>query len=319
MNHSDNLPFLTLQSRALPQLSGMNFMTDGGLETCLIFHQGIDLPDFAAFVLLENAEGRAALRRYFDDYLAVARAENVGIILDTPTWRASRDWGARLGYSAERLARINAEAVRFIIDIRCGFNGTCPAVTSAVIGPRGDGYQPDKVMTAREAEAYHSFQACIFAESPADMISAVTMTHVGEAAGIALAARATGIPVAISFTVETDGRLPDGTSLEAAIREVDEISDAFPAYYMINCAHPSHFEPMLARGGSHLDRIRGVRANASRMSHAELDEAEELDDGNPGELGEDYGRLKQMLGKLNIVGGCCGTDHRHVRAMVGAL
>ena len=138
------------------------------------------------------------------------------------------------------------------------------------------------------------------------------MNYAEEASGIARAAREAGMPVALSFTVETDGRLPTGQPLNEAIAQVDSETGAYPAYYMINCAHPTHFDTVLAPESEWINRIGGLRANASRMSHAELDEAEELDAGDPVELGQEYADLKRHLPNLTVLGGCCGTDHRHI-------
>jgi homocysteine S-methyltransferase len=167
-------------------------------------------------------------------------------------------------------------------------------------------------MTAEEAERYHSAQVRTFSETAADMVSALTMTYVEEAVGIARAARAAGMPAAISFTVETDARLPSGQALGEAIEQADAETDGGVAYFMINCAHPTHFADVLEADEPWADRIRGLRANASAKSHAELDEAEELDEGDPVELGAQYRALRPRLRNLNVVGGCCGTDHRHI-------
>ncbi len=302
-------------ARALPQMSGAPFLTDGGFETTLVFHDGIDLPLFAAFPLVETAEGRGAIRRYIAPYLEIAATCGAGFILETPTWRASSEWGAQLGFTEAEIARINRESVALLIKQRDGFMGLGPVVVSGNIGPRGDGYAPSQMMTGAEAARYHAHQIRAFAETEADMVHAMTMTHTGEAIGIALAARSAQMPVALSFTVETDGRLPSGQALGDAIRETDAATDGYAAYFGINCAHPDHFRAVLESGGDWALRIRSIRANASRCSHAELDAAEELDDGNPVELGHDYGSLRGMLPNLNIFGGCCGTDHRHVAAM----
>ena len=304
---------------SLPQLSSDRvFLTDGGLETTIVFHSGIDLPAFAAFPLLADESGRATLRDYFERYLAVAREQATGFVLDTATWRSNPDWGAELGYDAAALDRVNRDAVAFARELRDGAgHSPAPIVVNGVVGPRGDGYVVDALMPAEEAQAYHSAQVGSFAAAGADMVSAITMTYAGEAIGIARAAAAAGIPAAISFTVETDGRLPSGQPLGEAIAEVDTATDASPAYYMINCAHPSHFAGVLETGGEWLDRIAGLRANASSMSHAELDEADELDEGDPAELGADYAALRPRLRNVSVLGGCCGTDERHVAA-VGA-
>ena len=299
----------------LPQLSGDRlFVTDGGLETTLIFHQGIDLPYFAAFTLLEDEAGAEALRRYYEPYLAIARERGTGIVLDSPTWRASRDWAERLGYSPEQLAEANRRAVALIEGLR---EPGVPVVLNGVVGTRGDGYVVGDAMTADEAEAYHAEQIGTFATTAADMVSAITMTYAEEAIGITRAAKAAGLPAVISFTVETDGRLPSGQPLREAIEQVDAATGASPAYYMINCAHPTHFQGVL-EDGPWLERIGGLRANASTMSHAELDEATELDEGDPQQLAADYRALRDRLPKACVLGGCCGTDDRQVAAIAQA-
>ncbi|MAS04761.1 MAG: homocysteine S-methyltransferase [Ahrensia sp.] len=301
----------------LPQMNGRTLLTDGGIETTLIFHEGFDLPLFASYVLLDDgARGRKALRDYYARYIDIARDTRSGFVLESPTWRCSRDWGARLGHDADRIAAFNRDAIALMEELRRDAGIDEPIVISGNIGPRGDGYAPETHMTAEVSEAYHRHQVETFAGTGADMIGAVTMTHTGEAIGIVRAARAAGIPVAISFTVETDGRLPSGQPLGEAISETDAATGNAPAYYMINCAHPDHFKHVLADDGSGwTSRIRGIRANASRMSHAELDQSEALDDGNPDELGVDYANLSAALPNLRVFGGCCGTDHRHVRAI----
>lgn len=281
------------------------------METTLIFREGLELPDFASFVLLDDQAGVDALRAYYASYLDIARRRGVGIILDTVTWRANPDWGARLGYSAEGLADVCRRAVALLEDIRGRTQDGLPFLISGCVGPRGDGYRVDTTMTAEEADAYHTPQIATFADTAADLVSVLTMTYAEEAIGTVLAAQKADIPMVVSFTVETDGRLPDGRPLGDAIEAVDEATDAGAAYFMVNCAHPTHFEDVL-EGGAWLDRIRGLRANASSLSHAELDEATELDPGDPHELAQHYARLRTKLPNLTVVGGCCGTDERHV-------
>lgn len=303
--------------KTLPQLDGRLFLTDGGIETSLIFHDRIELPLFAAFDLLRHEAGIAALSRYYRRYLELARAAGAGFVFESPTWRASRDWGERLGYTASALAAANRRALALGGVLRREAGGM-PIVLSGCVGPRGDGYSPDRLMQAEEAEGYHAEQIGALAAGGADMITAITMTHTGEAMGVARASEAAGLPVAISFTVETDGRLPTGQSLGEAVAEVDTETDAAPAYYMLNCAHPTHFAAVLREAGPWAGRLRGVRANASCRSHAELDEATDLDDGDPEELGAQYADLRRMLPQLAVLGGCCGTDHRHVAAIARA-
>ena len=304
---------------ALPQLGGDLFLTDGGIETTLIFHEGLELPDFAAFHLLREKAGVAALRKYFRTYADLAKEFGVGLILESATWRASSDWGTKLGYTAEELAGANRKAIEILEEIRSDLDAAgIQTVISGCIGPRGDGYVPANTMSPEQAEEYHTEQIHTFESTAADMVCAITMNYPEEAIGVALAARSVGIPAAISFTVEIDGRLPTGEPLAAAIERVDDATSSAPAYYMINCAHPSHFEPVLLEGGRWVMRIRGIRANASRMSHAELNEAPALDVGNPLELGAEYAELKRLLRNLTVLGGCCGTDHRHVEAIARA-
>ena len=302
--------------QALPQLSDRIFLTDGGIETTLIYHQGMELPQFAAFVLLDDDAGRAALRRYFEPYLSLARDAGLGIVLESATWRASGDWGDLLGYSREALADVNRGAVELLAELRAEYaTVNSPVVLSGCLGPRGDGYQPGSLLSPAEAEDYHAEQVATFAETDADLVTAITMTHVGEAVGIARAAQAHELPSVISFTVETDGRLPSGESLGAAIDAVDTETGGAPAYYMVNCAHPTHLDATLLDGEPWTARVRGLRANASTASHAELDAAEDLDIGDIEDLGARYARLHDALPRLTVLGGCCGTDARHIDAI----
>jgi S-methylmethionine-dependent homocysteine/selenocysteine methylase len=266
--------------------------------------------------LLDDPDGRDALVRYFDRYAAIATRDGVGIVLETATWRANPDWAARVGYDMEQLDRLNREAVALLLEIRRHHQtDQSPVVISGCIGPRGDGYQPGALMSAQESRAYHARQARVFADAGADLVTAITMNYPDEAIGIVEAARAAGMPVVISFTVETDGTLPTGQTLASAIGTVDDATGEYAAYYMINCAHPTHFASVLDPDQAWTRRIRGVRANASRMSHAELDEAEELDSGDPLELGELYRELRVAHPQLTVLGGCCGTNHEHIGAI----
>ncbi len=303
----------------LPQLDGGLFLTDGGIETTLIFHDGLALPEFAAFGLLEHEAGMEALRRYYEPYAELARARVAGFVLETPTWRASPGWGERLGYSREDLDALNRRAVAMVEEIRDRYEtAAAPFVISGCVGPQDDAYGPAATLSAAAAQEYHSAQIGTFGDTAADMVTALTLTYADEAVGIARAATAEGLPVAISFTVETDGRLPSGQELRDAIRQVDEETDGSPAYYMVNCAHPTHFASALGTGEPWERRIRGLRANASKQSHAELDAAEDLDAGDPAELAARYSDLAGTLPWVNVIGGCCGTDHRHITAICRA-
>ncbi|MFZ6005055.1 MAG: homocysteine S-methyltransferase family protein [Actinomycetota bacterium] len=292
-------------------------LTDSGLETWLVFHRSTDLPDFAAFPLLDDPAGRELLAEYFRDHLRIAATAGTGLVLETPTWRANADWGARLGYDAEALDRVNRDAVTFLRGL-ADERSEVAVVVSGNIGPRGDGYSPNELLSAEVAEGYHRAQIESFAAAGVDRVTMLTATHTGEPIGIVRAAVAADIPVVIAFTVETDGRLPSGQPLHEAIAEVDEATDSAALHFGINCAHPDHFTDALKADPDVIGRIELMRANASRASHAELDAAEELDDGDPVELGSLYAGLLRSHPHLRVLGGCCGTDARHVEAIARA-
>ena len=297
----------------LPQLDSDVFLTDGGLETTMIFHNGIDLPHFAAFVLLDDEEGTAAMQDYYRSHLDIARNAGCGFILESPTWRANLNWGAKMNLDRARLIDINRRSIEFVDALRNEYlDSGNPIFVSGNVGPSGDGYVVGETMSAEEAAEYHSLQAQTFAKSGADMITAITLTYPEEAIGVVAAAQAVGLPVVIGFTTETDGCLPNGQTLRSAIEQVDAVTGNGPAYYMVNCAHTDHFSPVLDESQAWVRRIRGVRANASRMSHAELDECDVLDDGDPREFALLNQELKKRLPGLSVFGGCCGTDHRHI-------
>ncbi|HUF03480.1 MAG TPA: homocysteine S-methyltransferase family protein [Aridibacter sp.] len=304
----------------LPHTSDRYFVTDGGLETTLIFQENIDLPEFASFVLLRDENSREALRKYFREYMDIATDVNAPLILETATWRANPDWAEKIGYSPEELDEANRASVALLKELRPEFeeHGNRMLI-SGCVGPRGDGYVAGEMMDPEEAKLYHLRQVSVFAGAGADLITAITMTYENEAIGIADAAAEFGLPSVISLTVETDGRLPNGSMLEYAISRVDSESEAPPAYYMINCAHPTHFLEALKEGNGWQDRIRGTRVNASKMSHAELDESEVLDEGDPYELAAAHRELRRLLPNLNVAGGCCGTDQRHVAEIAKEL
>lgn len=287
-----------------------------GLETDLIFSHGMDLPGFASFPLLETDSGRALLRQYMCDQIALAQATGAGVILESPTWVANRDRGADLGYDADQLEALNRQAIALMVDVR-DVAGDAPTIISANIGPRDDAYAPQDQMSAATAEAYHAAQIATLAQTQVDVISAYTLAYPAEAIGIVRAARRNALPVVVAFTLETDGRLPTGGSLAQAIAAVDAATDSYAAYFMINCAHPDHFAPILD-GGDWMQRLRGIVANASRCSHAELDAATTLDAGNPDELGQQLAALRASFPQLLVLGGCCGTDMRHMARIASA-
>ena len=297
----------------LPQLDGGFFLTDGGLETTLIFHEGLELPCFAAIDMHARPGGEDMMRRYFQPYLDAARDHGAGFVLESATWRGSRDWAQKIGYDEQQFAQLNRRAIAFLEELREGRDTPrTPMPISAAIGPRGDGYNPTAMMSAAQAQDYHAWQIGILADTQADLVTAFTLGYSNEALGVTRAAQRAGMPCVISFTTETDGRLPSGESLREAIERVDDVTGGAPAYYMVNCAHPSHFAGALDETASWAKRIRGLRANASMRSHAELDESTELDAGDPVDLGLRYRTLMTRMPHVNIIGGCCGTDHRHI-------
>jgi S-methylmethionine-dependent homocysteine/selenocysteine methylase len=328
--------FAKTRGRALPQMqhlakgcagaraggraASQMMLADSGLETTLVFHDKIDLPHFAAFPLLETRAGRDRLATYFRAHAEIARDHRFGFVFETPTWRASSDWGSLLGFGPEALDRLNVAAIDLMMQVRAqsGF-GPGNASVSGCIGPRGDGYQANDAMSVDDARRYHSAQIDSFRRANADFISALTIGSVEEAVGIILAAGDASMPVVMSFTVETDGSLPSGMSLRDAIVETDRRTGRIAAYYMVNCAHPSHFMPVMTPGARWQERIGGIRCNASCKSHAELDAATVLDSGDPGDLAQRYRVLCELLPNLVVAGGCCGTDQRHIAAIAAAL
>jgi S-methylmethionine-dependent homocysteine/selenocysteine methylase len=303
----------------LPHESSQLFITDGGLETTLIFLEGYQLPYFAAFDLLKDEAGYHTIKEYYRRYLKIAKEFGAGFILESPTWRANPDWIVKLGYAASAVSSINEQALGLLVELKKEFESQVdPILLSGCVGPRGDGYRPQHIMTARQAQAYHQDQIEVFAHLGIDMISAITLNYVEEAIGITHAAALVNLPVVISFTVETDGKLPSGMDLKRAIEQVDASHQKAPLYYMINCAHPTHFKEQMGKGLSEFwtKRVRGIRANASAKSHAQLDEATQLDRGNVQQLASEHKELKTAFTHLNVFGGCCGTDEEHVRAIV---
>jgi homocysteine S-methyltransferase len=293
-------------------------ITEAGLETWLVFDKGIDLPVFAAYPLVASPEGRALFNEYYEHYVAIAQTAGAALLLETPTWRANPDWAAVLGHDLGALGKFLDASVEMLDALRRGWSSDQAFLIGATVGPRGDGYRVDTLMAADTAADYHAFQVGRMANAGVDTVSALTMGYVDEAVGIAQAAEVSGLPVVISFTVETDGRLPSGMSIGEAITATDEATRGYPTHYMINCAHPTHFAHVLDAGSEWVNRLGGIRANASTASHEELDEMLELDAGDPDDLAARYVALRATLPAMHVIGGCCGTDHRHVAAIASA-
>ncbi|MFC6101407.1 homocysteine S-methyltransferase family protein [Olivibacter domesticus] len=305
-----------------PNASDSLFLTDGGLETTLIFLQGYELPYFAAFDLLKDKKGYNTIEDYYRQYLKIAKDFKMGFILESPTWRANPDWIQKIGYPHSAIYEVNRNAIQLLVNLQKEYeNDIANIVISGCIGPRGDGYKPENTMSVEDAQQYHSAQIEVFSQTPVDMVSAITMNYAEEAIGIARAAGVAKLPVVISFTVEVDGRLPTGMSLKKAIEYVDKSVGQPPLYFMINCAHPTHFYSELEAGRNEqwTKRIKGIRANASCKSHVELDETTALDRGNPQEWSVEHKKLKQTFSQLTVFGGCCGTDEEHIRAIASQI
>jgi S-methylmethionine-dependent homocysteine/selenocysteine methylase len=295
------------------------YLSDGGLETTLIFHNNIPLNHFAAFELLRNEKGRKVLEEYYKPYLSLAEKYQAGFVIESPTWRSNADWGFKLGYTHDELFALNKQSIKFIREIAASFTSLPQVIVSGNIGPRGDGYRADFLMTAEQSKAYHSNQVKAFALADADIVTAATITYSNEAIGIVDAARSFGLPVVISFTVETDGKLPGGESLQEAVEKVDAATDHYAEHFMVNCAHPQHFINEFHGNGHWKSRIGGIRGNASVKSHAELDESTELDSGDKCLLASGYAELFTLLPSIKVVGGCCGTDWSHLEEICESL
>jgi homocysteine S-methyltransferase len=298
---------------SLPQLTGKPFLGYAGMATDVIFNHGIDLPGFAEYTLFESKEGRERFYGYCRNLVGVAKKYGYGVILESPTWVGNRDRGLKNGYSPEKLSELNRLGVDIVAQARAEF-GDIPTVLACSVGPRDDGYNPSEFMSSREAENYHSEQIGWVVDTEVDMVNAVTLCYAEEAIGIVNASRRLGLPCVIGFTVETNGHLPNGDSLEEAITKVDDATNSAVSYFILNCAHPDHFTNQLV-DSEWMQRLKGILVNASRCSHAELDEAEELDDGDPIELGNQVAEIHREFPQISVLGGCCGTDMRHMECI----
>ncbi len=251
---------IPLYRSGLPQLDGDLFLVDGGIETFLIYHEGIALPHFAAFDLLKTEAYLEVIEGYFQPFYEIAKKAESGFILESLTWRASRDWGEKLGYSKQALAEANRLAVDVNAERRRRWEGLGkPIVLSGCIGPRRDAYDAENGMSIDQSRLYHEAQIETLATTETDVITAATLNNPEEGVGIVQAAQECDIPVILSFTLESNGGLPNGQSLSAAIRSVDDATDGYVSYYGINCAHPTHFEHLFSSGDSCLNRVRAVR------------------------------------------------------------
>lgn len=307
------------QRPRLPHESDRLFLTDGGTETWLIHKRGLEVPHFSSFHLLRDRAATEAIRGYYRAFAAIAVDHGTAFIFDSLTYRASRDWGALFGYSREALEDANHACLALYREVasEAGLVDD-DVVISGCVGPMRDAYEGNDAPSADAAEAYHRAQIATFRKADVDVVTALSLSSSQEALGIARAGRAAGVPVAISFMVEKDHRLQSGETLHAAIEAVDRATDRAVAYYLINCAHPLDFGPALAHE-PWIERVRGVRANASKHDHAFLSRMDHLDEGDADELAGQYGDLKARFPHMNVFGGCCGTDFHHVRKISEVL
>ncbi|MGI3184950.1 homocysteine S-methyltransferase family protein [Nioella aestuarii] len=305
--------------KTLPHQTERLFLTDGGTETWLMYKKGFELPEFSAFHLLNDSAAYDALLSYYRAFATLACQLETAFIFDSLSYRASRDWGALLGYSPEGLAEMNLRCLDLYR--RAAQEAGLPdanVILSGCIGPKGDAYQRNEGLTAEKAQTYHAEQIATFVDGGADLVTALTLNMSEEAIGIARAAKAAGIASVISFTLDKDRRMKSGETLQEAIAKVDAATGSAPAYYMINCSHPLDFGPAL-EPAPWMQRVRGIRANASTLDHGTLCQLGHLEEGNPDELAAQYRELRDRFPWMNVFGGCCGTDVVHVQKIGQAL
>lgn len=295
-----------------PVRDGVIYLTEGGFETELMYLHGFELPCFAAFTLLDSAKGRAALRGLYARTCDVAAEEGTGVLLGWLNYRASPDWGAKLGLSPAGLAEATLRSIDFLEDLRRDYAGQIPDfLINDGIGPRGDAYGTGGAITETEAEDYHSVQIATLKGSAVDVIWAATQNNVAEVIGMARAAQAQGMELAVSWSLNSASRLSSGPTLAEAVETVDAAVPGAVAWHSLNCSHPLEFEPALTPGGWQ-DRLRCIRPNAAAMDKIALCKLGHLEDGDPQELGAQMGALARRYPHFDIWGGCCGTDHRHL-------
>jgi S-methylmethionine-dependent homocysteine/selenocysteine methylase len=299
--------------QTLPQIAGHGMASGYGNETWLQYVDGFELRHFCAFELLDDPRGRVCMTDYHRKIVEAAVANGFGVINEGIHYRASRDWGALIGYSRDGLEEINIRGIEFYRDFAREYGSPeTPMIVGGCIGPRGDAYETGRLPDAAEAEDYHSEQIATFMKAGADMVTAATFSGVEEAIGLTRAASAAGMPVAVSFFARTKGgRLEGGETLEEAIAAVDAATDNVPLYYMVNCSHPAEFEPGLTPG-DWTQRLGGFMPNAVAMETLTLCSLGHLEDGDPKELGGQMADLAKRYPHVNVWGGCCGTDGRHI-------
>ncbi|MEY2396937.1 MAG: homocysteine S-methyltransferase [Actinomycetota bacterium] len=295
------------------QIAGLNYLTEGGTETEVMYKHGFELPEFAMFPLLDQADAMDALRGMYARYLETAARHGFGALIGGLDYRASADWAGLLGYSNDELAEFQMRAIDFLRDVAKPYESDLPSVLIAgVVGPRGDAYQVNREITTDEAEEYHSAQMSTLARAGVDLVSALTFNGVAEAVGVARAANRAGLPLCMSFIVDHEtSRLQTGPTLKDAIESVDALAgDARPTFYGINCSHPLEFMPAL-EPGDWIERVRSLRPNAAAADKIALCTLGRLEQGDPVQLGKLMGELAAQYPHIDIWGGCCGTWDTH--------
>ncbi|WP_159590444.1 homocysteine S-methyltransferase family protein [Chelativorans xinjiangense] len=300
--------------------SGPVFLTEGGSETEIMYRRGFELPEFAMFPLLDIPSAVTAMRDMFRAQLDVAAEFGLGFLLSGLDYRASPDWGAKLGYSATALADANIAAIGFLREIAGDYRDQIPSLLiGGILGPRGDAYGLNRDITAESAEAYHAVQLETLKRTQVDFTCAMTFNNIPEAVGAARAAARIGVPLSVALTLDRTHRLKSGPTLGEAIAEIDAQTglDA-PDYYLVNCSHPLEYEPALD-DGAWTRRLRGVRPNASKMEKMELCKLNHLEDGHPVELATQLSNLHARYPHMDVFGGCCGTGDKHLREIAKSL
>lgn len=294
------------------QTAGHYYMCEGGTETEVMYKHGFSFPHFAVFELLKDTKAVAALKRMYQDYFEVVAKHNMSALVGGLDYRASPDWGALLGYSAEGLADINHQSIEFLRNIAVDYSNNIENILiQGLIGPRGDAYETNHSITEAEAQDYHSVQLQTLKSANVDLATAMTFNNVPESIGVARAAVEADVPLCISLSLDGSSNLNSGPSLAEAITTIDAATDSSVAFFMINCVHPLEYEPALA-DEQWITRIRGVRPNASVMDKLSLCTIGHLEAGNPTELGKQMGDLMQRYPHMDICGGCCGTWDTHL-------
>ncbi|MEJ1962670.1 MAG: homocysteine S-methyltransferase family protein [Gammaproteobacteria bacterium] len=302
------------------QREGVLYLTEGGQETEIMYRHGHHLPEFAMYPLLDRPAAMADLRAMYARVLDVAAEHDFVPMLSGLDYRGSPDWGEKLGYSRTALADALLQSIAFLREVARPYEGQVPNILiGGMMGPRGDAYSLNRTITAGEAEEYHSFQIETLKQANVDFVGAVTFNNIPEAVGVARAAKRLGMPLNISFTLDSNHRLKSGPSLKEAIEAVDrEAGDARPDFYGINCSHPLEFGPALETGEWIL-RLRSLRPNASAKDKIDLCQIGHLEDGDPADLGKRMGALARRYSHIDIWGGCCGTWDRHLREIAQNL